>query len=589
MTYIITEDLTTINSLTGIWGKSYAKLVNLTQKLNLFFLKIIFPKAETINWGHELSQIDLSRERKLSWQITNQIIAPLFKDLSILEIPFIKTWQTYIAIYLSHQLLTYRQASQNFLKKKPKLIILLGFNRQTKISHFLAKKQNIKTITWPALTFSRINRRLLDWLYTRELTLKANKFIQTQSSSKKLKTSQFLLTASFFRHLKTLLPLHQKMVKNKLNSLIVLDAQRTNQRLTQTQQQKSIHLASLLTLVKKNQIYKQSSLLSTSSYQSVKLPNPQNFDQLTVQLIKGYLKAIYLKAYPLSCLYLKSSAELIKKTKPKGVVLVSDVRPLEVCLGLLAQKQKIKSLLVSPNTILSLDEINKYDLTNQLTVVGPHLKKQLTKIGLDPQKIHPVGDLRFENLQKSSPNSLTNFKKTKNFLLISFRANPRIPLSEKKAFFTLSYQAILKIPNSQLIIKPHPTESRLTLQQQVKAWGLKKAIVVNNQDHELIDLLKISHATLITWSMAGFESLLSKTPVIVINPTQKNYDQIIPYVKNKGALLVKTSEDLTKQIKFLSNKANYQKTIQRGLDFVSSYIKIPDGRVADRVIKLLTT
>ena len=593
MTLIITEDLTAINNLTGIWGKSYAKLVSLTQKINLSIVKLFFRKSKLVNWSQQLSLIDHKKERSLAWQITNKTITPLFSNLSYLDIPFIKTWQTYLAIYLSHQILSYKQAIEKLLNQKPDKVIILGHSRPEKIVNFLASKKNIKLIHWPCISFSLVNRWLLDWLYARQLSIKANKFLSIKKSPQSLKSGQFLLAASFFRHLKTLLPLHHKLVKKKFKSLIVFDAGKTKQRLKKANLKTNqyFHLANLQDQSTKLKIFQKTTKQAIIAWQKNTFlkTQPSNFNQLVIHLTKGYLKAIFTKAYPLTCLYLDASNKLLEQTKPRGIVLVSDVRPLEVSLGLLAQKLKIKSLLVSPNTILSLDEINQYSLADKLTVVGPHLKDQLIKIGLDPKKIHLVGDPRFENLTKKPLKSLTHLQKTKNYLLISFRANPRIPLPEKKAFFKLAYQAIRRISQAQLIIKPHPTESRQILQQQVKTWGLKKAIVISNQDYELIDLLNISQATLITWSMAGFESLLSKTPVIVINPIQKNYDQIIPYVKNKGAMLAKSSTDLIRIINLLSNKTNYQKTVKNGLKFVSRYIQLPDGQVADRIINLLTS
>ena len=141
-TLIIPADLTVINSLTGIWGKSYSFLINHLTKLNLKVLKIFFPKATVLAWDKAISQNQLSQERQLSWQIVNQEIPNYFKDLNCLNINLLTVWQTYLAIHLSHKILSYHQALTRELDKKPTRIITLGFSHQEIIARFIAKSEN---------------------------------------------------------------------------------------------------------------------------------------------------------------------------------------------------------------------------------------------------------------------------------------------------------------------------------------------------------------------------------------------------------------------------------------------------------------
>jgi len=590
-TVIITQDLTPISSLTGFWGNLYYQLVRLTQQFNLWLIRFFYPKAIVPSWDGLLSKNNLKKERKLSWQIVEENIAPNFKHINYQNIQFIKAWETYLAIYLSHQILSYHQAIKRFFQKKPQQVIILGSSSQEQITKLIAKGKNIKIIHWPCINFSRLNRLLLDWFYYRQLTIKANHFLKVNTKALKAKQKSILLAASFFRHLKTLLPLHNKLIKKNHPSLIIHDSLESPPR-------HSLHLASILSLKQKSHLYQQQIKKGKTSWQKIKhsfYNHPKTIQELSTNLLKGYLKTLTLRAFPLSCLYLASSEALINQTKPKAIILISDVRPLEVSLGLMAQKHNIKSLLISPNTILSPDAINKYLLTDQITVVGSHIKKELVSLGLNPNKIHQVGDLRFDSITKKKLSSLR--KKTlkklklslnaKLFLLVSFRANPRIPLKEKKAFFQIASQAIASIPKAKLIIKPHPTESQTNLKNQVKKWGIK-ALITDNRQLELIDILSVCQATLLTWSMTGFESLLSQTPVVVINPTQKNYDDIIPYVKLKGAQLAKSSNQLKSiLLKLISSKKNMDLWIKNGLNFVKRYINPPDGQTAEKIINLI--
>lgn len=592
---IIPEDLTVINSLAGIWGKTYSRLINLFQQINLKLLKIIIPNSTIISWDKTLSENKLDKERPLAWQIVNQDLSRYFSNLSCLNIGLIEVWQTYLAIHISHKILSYHQAIKRELKKKPTLLITFGVSHQEVIARFIAKKENIKQIRLPLLTFSTFNKALLNWLYSRQLKTKAQTFIQVTQKKNNQRVNGSILVASFFRHLKTLVPLHSKLT----NSCIVYDDSKTQEKIIN--QSNSFNLASQLTVKQKYASYHASLKQGKKEYQLVKksIPtNPQTINQLTISLVHGYLKTMFLHAFPLVNLYLHSTDSFLKSSKPKSIVLVSDVRPLEVSFGLLAQKYKISSLLISPNAILSLDAINQYNLTNKVAVIGPHLRGELQKLNLASNKIHLTGDLRFDwinqkQLSKIREKTLKDLKLKPNlnlFLLVSFRENPQIPLKEKKAFFQIASKAVSQVPNSKLIIKPHPTESRGILANQVKAWKIKNFLITNNQRLELIDILSVSQATLLTWSMTGFESLITKTPVIVINPTNKNYDKIIPYIKGGGAQLATNSDQLTTILnKFLTNKNNYQTWVNNGLKFVNKFIKQPDGQTANRVIKLLNS
>lgn len=609
-TLIITEDATTLSTLTGALGKTYYWLVTRLQKLKLkIFLNFIDQEnslllvnqeqapavaGKVIFWDQALSQNQLYRERALAWKITNQTIAPHFKNLKYKDISFIKIWQTYLTAYLSHNILSYRQTISRTIKQfRPSHIVIFGSSIQEELAKFLAQQNQVKVISYNFPDFSRLGRWLSDWLYNRELTHRLKKFISSQSVNPiKPPSGSYLLVVSFFRHLKTLVPLSQALNKKNMANVFVADDLNISPA-------NCLYLTNYLNYSSINQILKQSkgiAKLAHDQFISKIAVSPHIITDLVLQLLHGYLGALFIKAFPLICLYLEAGNNLIKQVKPKGIFLISDVRPLEVSLGLLAEKHKIPSLLVSPNTILSLDAINQYSLADQVTVIGPHIKSQLLKIGVPAKKIHVVGDLRFDSVtskktdeyknkvyQKLNINSQTNL-----FLLISFRANPRIPLSEKRRFIKMAYQAVEHIPNSQLVIKPHPTETRSKLLNQLQDWGFTNILVTDNQQFELIDLLSACRAVLLTWSMSGFESLILKKPVVIINPTLKDYDEIIPYVKNNGAQLAKSSQKLRKLLtQLISDQSVYQQWIKNGRQFVDHYILPPDGRAGERIIQII--
>lgn len=618
---IITQDASIINTLTGI-GRFYSLFVNILQKLRLSVIlkttsfktkalvvadkkQISTAYHKVIYWDEALASLKLEKKRDLAWQITNKTLSPLFKDLKYKNIAFINLWQTYLTAHLSFSILGYQQVIEKLINNhQPSKIVILGSSPQEQLAKFIAKKNNLKVVSYHFLDPSQFNRWLLDWLYDRQQKLRLKKFLASKSVEFKAPAKgSYLLIASFFRHLKTLVPLSLGLNKQNLKNTFVVDDLFTQQSLIKLHQisDNYLFLSNYLDKTATSKILKDQKKLSQSIWKKISPQSPPSFkriEDISLNLLQGYLKTLFIRVFPLTCLYLEAGNNLIKQVKPKGIFLVSDLRPLEVSLGLLAKINKIPSLLISPNTILSLDAINQYSLADKIAVVGPYVKEQLIKINLPAKKIHLVGDLRFDSINSQK---IKKYKKlvyqqfnlnpqTKLFLLASFRANLRIPLTEKRRFFEIASKAVNQIPQSKLIIKPHPTETKAQVLNQLKQWGITNALVTDNQEFELVELLSACHAVLLTWSMTGFESMVMKKPVLVINPTRKDYDEIIPYVKAGGAQLAKSTPQLKKILEQLTNNPkHYNQWVKSGQQFIKQYIKTPDHQVAQRISRLIKT
>lgn len=612
-TIIITEDITKITTLGGKFGKIYSWLLINLQKLKIkIILGTITDKKNTvlvtsdnlltksdikvIHWDKALSENQLERERSLAWKITNETLTSLFNNLRFKNILFIDVWRTHLTIHLAYTVLNYRQAIERLIKTHhPSRIIVLGSSPQEEIAKFIASKNKIDVECFKFPDFSKINGLVLDWLYGRQLSKNFNKFTSSHSKDVSIPKGSYLLAVSFFRHLKTLIPLQQILKKINLSSVFVVDDDlHGNPSLNTT------HLASQLSKRTISKIYSEQRKVGMVAWQKIKHKidcQPNNINELTVLLLQKYLKTLSLRAYPLVCLYLQAADRLISKFKPQGVFIISDLRPLEVSLALIARQHNIPSLLVSPNTILSRDAINEYTLADRVTVVGPYLKSQLVEIGVSDNKIQILGDLRFYQIDKAKKEAsrLKVYQKlnlpaeAKLVLLTSFRPNPEIPLKEKRRFFEISSQAVSQIPQARLIIKPHPTENKYQLLTRLKQWGITNALVTDNNELELIEILSACRAVLITWSMTGFEAIIMKKPVIVVNPTNKNYDRFIPYVSGGGAVKAASETELINYLDTLLDK-NHPLTKERLKDasnFCQHYIKLPDKNISQRLEQIL--
>ena len=83
----------------------------------------------------------------------------------------------------------------------------------------------------------------------------------------------------------------------------------------------------------------------------------------------------------LSRLYLQAAQNLFLKIKPKRLIVVFDTRNLETSLSLVAKKNNVRSIMVSPNVLMDLAEINNYDTTDLVALPGKFIRDKLINQG----------------------------------------------------------------------------------------------------------------------------------------------------------------------------------------------------------------
>ena len=623
---IITQDVVKIQTLSGFLGKLYAWLylhwLKLRLNLVIFSLKPFYQitlitsdcfkikNQKILYYGQKLANLNYANNRQLYWQITTKLLNHLTQIkpgfMQFADIPLIKLLETRLATYLSYHYFIYADLYQKLLQQiKPDKVITLGNSPHEQTAQFISQQKKIPTISFPVFSFNYLNQWLIQFFLKREYRTKLELFTHQAKNpppaKSKLRNAIFL-SLDFFRHLKTLAPLYRFLAKQKENTWLVTDIKNLKPTLKNLQlsSANNLYLASFLS---------PRTLSDLSKYQSVSraIYSQVKSQSLPITDLKSFFYHLSLKqsqpiityGLVLSRLYLEAGEKLFQATKPKGVIVVSDVRFCELALSYLAKKHQVKSVLVSPNTLLALAELNPYNTTDKVAVVGDFARKKLLNLGIDRKKIHIVGDPRLENYQALSAKldkkavyqklRLKNLSK-KIILLISFRPTWMIPKTEKQAFFQMAARAVKTIPNAVLVIKPHPTEKRYRILEEIKQWRIKDVIVSDNNQLELIDLLNTSSAVLQTWSMTIFEAIMMNRPVIVINPEKKDYNSFIPVLKPGGGIEVTNQKDLNYWLRILINPTHSKTKIQlkKAKQACTQFIKLPDGQVAQRVAKLFS-
>ena len=618
---IVTEDISKTETFSGLIGKVYSTLYSywLNFRLKIIYklfsykykVKILatgtkFSSQNILEYSLQLKTSRLKKFRSQSWSLVNHV----FKELNVLadnnflkqrRINLTKIWETELAIKVSFNYLSYLDAIDTIVEAiKPDLIIVLGNSLQEKIAGYLAKKKKIKFLKLNLASLSFINNYLFIFFRNREIINKiSNQLSQAGLKPKIKKQNLFLLSVDFYRHLKTLVPLYSYLMKAKKNAYFVTNSFNLNQALVNFNitNPNLIYLSGYLTKNYLSSNMRQWKIQTKRLLKKTKalfLKNTENDDDFIISLMITDLTPIIKYGFILSKICLEAGYLFFKQTELKGVVVVSDQRPVEVVLALMAKKFKVPSILVTSHTILSADAINRYNTTDKISVPGENTYKQLLSIGVQKNKINLCGDPSYEYRQGISRKEVFNRLGIKDLskkivLLTSFRINPRIPLREKQLFFQTANQAIKQIKSAILVVKPHPTEKRTSLQEEINRWGIKDVIISNNESIELFDLLRASSVVLITWSMTGFEAIMNNRPVIVVNTTKKNYDDFIPYISGKGAV---QAENITKLEKYLesyleNNNILLKERLRAAQSFIKHYILLPDGKVCQRIIAVL--
>jgi len=613
---VITQDTYLLQTYSGFFGRIfkrfYLALLIIRLRLLIFLLKkksrVILLMSDTfdlkdkdieiIKYSEEISKIDLGKYREQSLTVFNKFkeqiknFEPNNNNLDLCR--------TQITSYLSYYYFPYKEVINKVIKRfQTKEIWVLGKSKEEKIARFLAKKNNLDFFCFSLFDLSWLNNWLLKILFKKRTLERKEKFSNIAKQTFSFDFNNYketcLLSADFFRHLKTLVPLYKRLREKNKKVLFILDSLETKKSLKHFYGIKKdfFLLPQILSPKIINKIYN----CQQKKYQNYWVEKFK-ISEVPFTILLDYFEIIMVYLLPLAEIYKKAAGELFKKVKPRAVFCLNDMRLLENSLLQTAKAYQAKRILVHSGIFLSPDKTNLYDV-DYFSAVGKYIKNELLKIGYPAHKIIINGDPQLDFL--ADRKAFNKFNKNKIYkklalkpnkkvvLLISDKPNPLLSYQEKKKQFQKVWLACRTNKEIQLVIKPHPTENRESLLKDLDNWGIKSTLVTNNAEIELYELLAVVKVVIIAWSMTGFEAMLFGVPVVVANFTNKDYDLRIPYVKNGGALKVTNEEELKKYLYLLTQEENSfrKQQIKNGYKFCSLYYRFPLGKAAARIIKLI--
>lgn len=624
---IVTEDIIQIQTFSGKIGNLYSILYQIILKFKLrlaiFILhhqyditvlstdKYAYKNATFLSYSDQLDPSKMVGYKPLAWKIykaIDQLISDADKNFSKLNsISLIGLWQNKITSRLMNYYLDYLELiTRLVVSRKYSHLLILGNSVQEQVANFLSSQYQFKLLNYSAINLNSLTNIFFRYFRQREITKKLEIFkIQSQRTglSQKLFSNSVLLSVDLFRHLKTLIPVYNQLQQFGAKPLFIADELAMDTYLKNLEAENSNYVFLANFLSKKdieNNVAKWQPItdgINEAVIKSIDL-KPKDVETLFLKLIFPEVSPIIRQGLILSRLYLLAGEKLITTLKPKSVIVAADVRLTELSLSYLAKAHSLSSLTVSPRTMMFADEPYQYNLTDFISVTGSYAQNQLIKLNVLPERIIINGDPSYDYFNYLSK----NFSRKKSFqrlgirpvqkkiiLLISERPNLYLTKKEKRDYFLQVSQAMKDYPEFLLVVKPHPTEKKYRLMEELRQWGITNAIVSDNQKIELFNLIKLSSIVVMIWSMTGLEAMMLKRPVIIVNPHKKNFDKYIPYLKNKAAVEANTSSSLSEYLDIYSNHQHLEtkKLIALGLKFSEHYIRKPDGQVAQRIAQFV--
>lgn len=560
--------------------------------------KALDPKKGNLFFYEDL-QINLNYEnlRKKVWKFTRNYFKEEFywNKASLNNIT-----ETRTAIHFSLSVFPFFSILEDLIKKeKPSQIITITADSiPEKIGLKISRDLKIASRTFLIPNVSLFDKLIDHLLRIRQAKLRFDELLQLNELEKRpsFLPEGVLVEVGHPLQLKSAIPLFAKL-KNCFLATDIRNLRVEIEKLIslKTQRKLKIRQIQATDFLNSNEIktiYKTVQDKSKLWWEKVEKRNRHDF---IFSLTKSYLKNTTIYYFPIAAVFVEVTERIFKKLRPKTAIVFSDRGFWDRSVALISKRFTILSILVSPNTNMSVDKTNNYDICDFVTVPGEHLKQELIKIGHKGDNIFVVGDLRFDNL----PQTLANFDKAKIckkigvdenkkiVLLISFHLSGLISAEEKRLLFQSTSQIIEKMPSIQLIIRPHPNEPIAALKAEFEEWNIKKGKIIENAS--LHELLYICDLVVMSWSMTGFEAMVFEKPVITFNFFEKNYDSYIPYVSKGAAIETKNKKELEIAIKTLLFKQNErEKLIKRAKEFNQYYLGKVDGKVAERIASLVS-
>jgi UDP-N-acetylglucosamine 2-epimerase len=317
-------------------------------------------------------------------------------------------------------------------------------------------------------------------------------------------------------------------------------------------------------------------------------------------VIAPYAATTFRFSLPVARLYQEAAERALDATRPEAVVIASDRRPAERALALAAHARQIPTLLYWGSALLARDRINRFDVGHRILVLGEDVRARLLAQGVDGRRIAVVGDPRADIARRIPRDELRAHVRSAVGLragerplivLVSKYVSMLFSPDEKAALYRTMRQALGALGDADVVVKVHPNEDQALLREQTRAWGWPEACLT--QSYDIHRLFRAADAAVMVTSMAGIEAMALGCPVVAVQTPDKDFEgtAMPPYVSERAVERVDLGNagGLARTLQhLLHDRLAREDLAERGRKFAARYVHPVDGRLADRLLDLVS-
>lgn len=322
------------------------------------------------------------------------------------------------------------------------------------------------------------------------------------------------------------------------------------------------------------------------------------------EILKDEFRFMFLFQFPCSIKFIELSKKIIDTEKINIIVLACEnCPPINRAFTVAGNLKGIPIWAIQHGIILpyfdesiadygwTTDELrcnsSKYSvLPSKICVYGDYTKNTLIELGYPQDRIVVTGQPRYDLLINAVYDKEKIIKElgldpNRKVVLLMTQAFPQI--EKRELLFNTVAKAAEKLDQEQLVVKPHPSESKKWYQDRVKRFNAN--IKILSEKFDTYKAIYIADVILAMFSTTIIEARILDTPVILVNITKK--EVITPYAKNSVASAYK--DDLVPAIKnALYNEEVHKELAKARKKFVYEHAYKQDGKASKRVADLIT-
>lgn len=324
-------------------------------------------------------------------------------------------------------------------------------------------------------------------------------------------------------------------------------------------------------------------------------------------ILRGMLSGVFLMALPEAVRWIETMKVMINKEKPVLIVLPGEYCSFLGHAAIIAGKKKHVPTIAIQHGVITTNSLEYTIATSEkgedansklwviptkLAVYGQYTKKALETLLYPSDNIaitgHPDYDVLFKLERLIDKKEILRELgiKSDQKRIITFTTQALWSMKSRENLLRTILEAVKKLEDVILLIKPHPGENEDWHKKIIKEMGVRNAIVLDRH-YNTAKALFVCDLMITSYSTTALEAMALDKPVITVNLEDET--ELFPYAKSGAAIGVSNSEDLLRTINSVFGNENLRRKLaEHRQNFLAEHIYKIDGRASERITNLVS-